>query len=179
MLLPPPGDDWVAVTSLPLPLGELACWPAVPSCGAVVSFAGTVRDHSEGRPGVSSLEYEAYVEGAQRAMTDIAADMRRRWPGIGRLALLHRTGAMTPADVVVVVAVSTPHRTEAFDAASFGIATIKATVPIWKRETWDGGVAWGLDAHYVGLPPDRQVEDGHDATAEGSGPARKLRSVGA
>lgn len=181
MLLPPAGDDWVAVTAEPLPMADLPGWVALPRCGAVVVFAGTVRDHSEGRPGVISLEYEAYPEGADRALRAIGAELRRRWPATGRLALLHRTGHMEPTDVAVAVAVSMPHRSEAFDAAVFGIDTIKQTVPIWKREVWEGGEAWGLDEHYIGRPdaPDTDTIGGHDGVPGHAEPVRKLRSVGA
>ena len=137
-------------------MAELAEWAVLPRCGAVALFAGTVRDHSDARPGVSSLEYEVYLDGARRAMDALALQVRQRWPEIGRLAMLHRTGVMVPTEVAVVVAVSTPHRAEAFAAACFGIEAIKASVPIWKREVWDGGSAWGLDAHPAtdaGVPP--------------------------
>ena len=63
---------------------------------------------------------------------------------------MHRTGVLAPTEVSVVVAVSAPHREEAFEAARFGIDTLKATVPIWKRETWAGGSDWSLDVHPVG-----------------------------
>ena len=83
MLLPPAGDDWVALSAEALPLEQLATWPVVPSCGAVVVFAGTVRDHAEGRPGVISLEYEAYEDvaapddGVDRAGTAQAVAVSR------------------------------------------------------------------------------------------------------
>ena len=147
MLLPTAGDDWVALSAEVLPLERLATWPVVPRCGAVVVFAGTVRDHSEGRPGIVSLEYEAYEDVALRTMNSIAQELRQRWPALGRVALLHRTGPLALTDVSVVVAVSAPHRPESFDAARFAIDTIKARVPIWKRESWKGGSAWGLDVH--------------------------------
>ena len=154
MRLPPPGDDWVDISGEDLPMAELAVWPVLPRCGAVALFAGTVRDHSEDRAGVTSLDYEAYVDGARRAMVAIAGEARRRWPELGRLAMLHRVGLMVPTDVAVVVAVSTPHRAQAFEAARFGIDAIKATVPIWKREAWEGGADWGTDAHRAeGAPP--------------------------
>jgi molybdopterin synthase catalytic subunit len=130
---------------------RLATWPVVPGCGAVVIFAGTVRDHADGRPGVFCLEYEAYAEAATTVLEAVARELRGRWPAVGRVALLHRTGVLTPTDVSVVVAVSAPHRPEAFDAARFGIDTIKASVPIWKRESWAGGTAWGLDAHALAV----------------------------
>ena len=68
---------------------------------------------------------------------------------IGRLALLHRTGRLAVGEVSVVVAVSTPHRREAFDAAQFCIDTLKQTVPVWKRETWAGGHGWSVCAHEI------------------------------
>lgn len=124
-------------------------WAVRPGCGAVVLFSGTVRDHAEGRPGVSELEYEAYEEQVVPKLAELAADLRRRWPLTGRVALLHRVGPLAVGDVSVIVVASAPHRPEAFEAARFGIDTLKATVPIWKRETWEGGVDWGTCAHDV------------------------------
>lgn len=146
-LVPPTGDDWVAVTSQPLPVVAACEWALLPRCGAVVLFAGTVRDHAEGRPGVSLLEYEAYHEQVVPRLAAIAGEARARWPVVGRLALLHRTGPLRVGECSVVVVASAPHRPEAFAAARFGIDAIKATVPIWKRETWEGGSAWSLCAH--------------------------------
>ena len=68
---------------------------------------------------------------------------------IGRVALLHRTGVVALGDAAVVVAVSAPHRGEAFEAARFAIDELKRTVPIWKRESWDGGESWGLEAQHL------------------------------
>jgi molybdopterin synthase catalytic subunit len=141
--LPRPDDaDWTGLTSEPLPLSEATTWAVLPGCGAVVTFAGTVRDHAEGRSGVTRLEYEAYEEQVGPRLAAIAAEARKRWPSIGRVALLHRVGPLDVTDVSVVVAVSTPHRPDAFEAARWCIDTLKATVPIWKRETWDGGTDW-------------------------------------
>lgn len=138
----PDADDWVALAEHPLPLDELASWVVRPHCGASVVFTGTVRDHGDDRPGVSALEYEAYAEPALARLAAIAADARRRWPELGRVALVHRTGRLGVTEASVVVAVSSPHRAEAFEAARFCIDTLKATVPIWKKETWEGGEAW-------------------------------------
>jgi molybdopterin synthase catalytic subunit len=135
-------DDWIAITDGPLPVAEALGWAVTPSCGAVVTFSGTVRDHSPGRPAVRLLEYEAYLEPAIERLGRVAAEARRRWPDIGRLALLHRTGALEVTETAVVVVVSTPSRPEGFAAARFCIDTLKATVPIWKRETWEGGTEW-------------------------------------
>ena len=124
-------------------------WAERPYCGAVVLFTGTVRDHAEGRPGVTALEYEAYEEEVVPRLADIAGEARRRWPVLGRVAVLHRVGALDVGETSVLVAVSAPHRAEAFDAARFCIDTLKTTVPIWKRETWEGGSDWALCSHPV------------------------------
>jgi len=147
-------DDWVALTSDPLKEAEASAWAVVPSCGGVVTFAGTVRDHAvdhggDRRDGVTALEYEAYEGPALERLASVAAEARRRWPGVGRIALLHRVGRLELCDTAVVVVVSAPHRDEAFDAARWAIDTLKATVPIWKREEWSGGAAWGTGAQPV------------------------------
>lgn len=141
-----PGD-WIALTPGPLPVAEVLEWAVMPGCGAVDLFCGTVRDHSEGRLGVDRLEYEAYEAMVVPRLEAIAADARRRWPEIGRVALLHRIGRLEVGEVSVVVAVSTPHRAEAFEAAKWCIDTLKESVPIWKREVWAGGQDWAADAH--------------------------------
>ncbi|HEX9969033.1 MAG TPA: molybdenum cofactor biosynthesis protein MoaE [Acidimicrobiales bacterium] len=143
---PAHGDEWIAVTAAELPVATIASWVTRPHCGAYVLFAGTVRDHAEGRSGVTSLEYEAYAEQAEARMAAIAEEARRRCPELGRVALVHRTGLLALEDVAVVVAASTPHRAEAFEVGRWCIDVLKATVPIWKKETWDGGADWGTDA---------------------------------
>ena len=130
-------------------MAEASAWAVVPSCGGTVTFTGTARDHATGRPGVHLLEYEAYEEPALARMHEVAAEARRRWPDIGRLALLHRTGPVEVTEAAVVVVASAPHRAEAFEAARFAIDELKRTVPIWKREAWDGGESWGLEAQHL------------------------------
>ncbi|HEX2273253.1 MAG TPA: molybdenum cofactor biosynthesis protein MoaE [Acidimicrobiales bacterium] len=142
-------DDWVALGDEPLPVATALEWAVRPDCGAVVLFTGTVRDHAEGRSNVTALEYEAYDEEAVPRMAGIVAEARRRWPALGRVALLHRTGRLTVTEASVVVVASAPHRAEAFAAARWCIDTLKGTVPIWKRETWDGGDDWSTCAHPV------------------------------
>jgi len=122
-------------------------------CGAAVVFTGSVRNHSEGRPGVRSLDYEAYEEEVTPCLAAIAGDARTRWPTLGRLVLLHRTGLLEVGEASVVVAASAPHRDQAFDAARFCIDTLKATAPIWKREAWEGGEEWATCAHPVSEVP--------------------------
>ena len=150
MLRPiPDARDWVALSDEPLP-GEIAAqWATVPSAGAVVTFAGVVRDHAEGRPGVEAMTYEAYEEPAVRALTDIVAEMRRRWPDIARVAILHRVGDLRLSEASVLVVVSAPHRGAAFDAAEFAIDTLKRSAPIWKQEHWSGGSDWAVEQHQI------------------------------
>ncbi|HYZ99540.1 MAG TPA: molybdenum cofactor biosynthesis protein MoaE [Acidimicrobiales bacterium] len=151
--LTPPGEDtadtWVGLSGLPLPVAEAADWAVRPDCGGLVLFSGTARDHAKGRPGVTRLEYEAYEEQVVPRLRDVAGEARARWPAVGRIALLHRVGALEIGDSAVVVAVSAPHRDDAFAAARFCIDTLKRSVPIWKRETWDGGESWGLEAQHI------------------------------
>jgi molybdopterin synthase catalytic subunit len=138
----PDGADWLALTDTPLPVEGAVAWATTPAAGGVVSFLGVVRDHSEGRAGVVGLEYEAYEAEAVRVLGEIAAEARRRWPALERIALLHRTGMLALSEVSVAVVVSAPHRPEAFEAARYCIDTLKETVPIWKREHWAEGSDW-------------------------------------
>lgn len=124
-------------------------WSVRADCGAQVVFTGTVRDHAEGRAGVSLVEYEAYAEQVEPRLSQLAAEARRRWPALGRLVLLHRIGELAVGECSVVVVASAPHRAEAFEAARWCIDTLKETAPIWKREVWDGGAGWGTGARPV------------------------------
>lgn len=139
----------MALTTSPLALDRAATWVRRNDCGAVVAFGGTVRDHAEGRPDVVELEYEAYASQVEPRLARIAASVVQKWPGVGRVVIWHRTGTLNVGEYSVVVAVSSAHRGEAFEAARLCIDTVKMSVPIWKRERWSGGDDWGLDAHDV------------------------------
>lgn len=141
--------DWVELGSEPLPVERATQWASVPDAGAVVTFLGIVRDHAEGRAGVTGLTYEAYESEATRVMAEIVAAARARWTDLARVAVLHRVGELALSDASVAVVVSSPHRGDAFEAARFCIDTLKESVPIWKREHWSGGDDWGLGAHEV------------------------------
>ncbi|HEY1295911.1 MAG TPA: molybdenum cofactor biosynthesis protein MoaE [Chloroflexota bacterium] len=108
--------------------------------GAVIVFRGVARRHSRGRE-VVHLEYEAYPEMAEKVMAQIGEEMRSRWP-ISRVAIVHRTGVLEIGQASVVIAVSAPHRAEAFEAASYAIDRLKQIVPIWKKEVWSDGSQW-------------------------------------
>jgi molybdopterin synthase catalytic subunit len=146
---PASGDDWIAIVPGELPVADASGWVVRPDCGAIVTFTGTARDHAPGRAGVHRLEYEAYEEPAVARLRALLAEARRRWPTLGRVALLHRTGVVELEGAAVVVAVSAPHREEAFEAARFAIDELKRSVPIWKREAWADGESWGLEAQHI------------------------------
>ena len=152
-MVPPEAADWLALSLDPLPVAEASAWAVVPGCGGVVTFTGTVRDHADGRDGVTGLVYEAYEEQAGARLAAVAAEVRARHPGVGRLAIIHRIGALVVTDAAVVVVASAPHRDEAFAAARLAIDATKASVPIWKRETYgEGAQAWGTGAADL-VPP--------------------------
>jgi molybdopterin synthase catalytic subunit len=112
-----------------------------PHCGAVVTFLGTVRDLT-GERVTLALDYEAYPGMAEKKLTEIEADVRARWP-VGDVAMVHRLGRLEIGEVSVAVAVSCPHRTDAFAACRHAIDRLKELVPIWKREHWaDGTTEW-------------------------------------
>ncbi len=140
---------WTGLSAEPLPVEQALAWVGAPDCGGVVLFSGTARNHSEGRPEVSVLAYEAYEEQVVPRLEALADQARERWPEVSRLVLLHRIGRVEIGESAVVVAASAPHREEAFAAARFCIDGLKATVPIWKKETWQGGQSWGLEAQHI------------------------------
>jgi molybdopterin synthase catalytic subunit len=112
-----------------------------PNCGAVVTFLGTVRDLT-GEHLTTALDYEAYGPMAEKKMAEIEADTRARWP-VAEIALVHRLGHLEVGEVSVAVAVSCPHRAEAFAACRHAIDRLKELVPIWKKENWvDGATQW-------------------------------------
>jgi molybdopterin synthase catalytic subunit len=146
-------NDLIDLRHSPIDVAELYRWAVIESCGAVVVFSGTVRDHADGRSNVTSLTYEAYEEPARARMADIAAEMRRRWSDLGRIAMVHRLGKLELSDSAVVVVVSAGHRPAAFEAARFAIDTLKDSVPIWKHESWSDGSDWGTNARPIGDVP--------------------------
>jgi molybdopterin synthase catalytic subunit len=112
-----------------------------PDCGAVVLFLGTVRDLTGERVTVA-LDYEAYPAMAEKKLAEIEADTRRQWP-IGDIIIEHRLGHLAVSDISVAVAVSCPHRAQAFEACHHAIDRLKELVPIWKKENWaDGSSEW-------------------------------------
>lgn len=144
VLIPPVSggqqDHRVALVSGPIDLTALLERVRDPQAGAVVLFLGTVRDNRRGAR-VDHLEYEAYEAMALREMARVAGEASDRWPVL-RIAMAHRLGVLRVGDVSVAIAVASPHRKDAFEAGRYAIDALKQTVPIWKKEVWDGGEAW-------------------------------------
>jgi molybdopterin synthase catalytic subunit len=132
----------------PLALSDMV---SEPGSGAVVTFAGLVRDNNLGRP-VHYLDYEAYPEMAETKMQQVVAEAREHWPLIRGVAVVHRTGHLEIGEMAVLVAVGAPHRADgAFEAARYIIDRTKEIVPIWKKEAWAEGEEW-LEGDYRPQP---------------------------
>jgi molybdopterin synthase catalytic subunit len=108
--------------------------------GAVVLFYGIVRNENMGRR-VLYLEYDAYPEMAEKVMRDLADEIKARFP-IAEIGAQHRTGRMEIGETSLLVAVSSPHRAEAFEACHAYVDRLKEAVPIWKKEVFEGGEEW-------------------------------------
>ncbi len=108
--------------------------------GAVVNFAGVVRNHSYGKR-TDHLVYEAYADMAEKKMREIGDEVRSRW-GIEDFSILHRIGRLEIGEISVLIAVSSPHRSEAFAACQYAIDRLKQIVPIWKKEVGEDGESW-------------------------------------
>jgi len=131
----------IQLTHQPIDSSSLTERVRRPDCGAVVTFLGTVRDLTEGRVTVA-LDYEAYPTMAEKKLAEIEKETRQRWP-VGEMVLVHRLGHLQVGEVSVAVAVSCPHRAQAFEACRYAIDRLKEIVPIWKKENWaDGSTEW-------------------------------------
>jgi molybdopterin synthase catalytic subunit len=130
--------DLVRLVREPIDLASLQA--TTPADGALCLFVGVVRNENRGRP-VLRLEYEAYEEMALPLMHEIAAETRKRFP-VTLVRMVHRLGRLEVGEPSVAVAVASPHRAEAFAACRFAIDTLKAQVPIWKKELYSDGTAW-------------------------------------
>ncbi|HWE02978.1 MAG TPA: molybdenum cofactor biosynthesis protein MoaE [Tepidisphaeraceae bacterium] len=133
-----PTDDWIALCPSPLDTAKAMEFVGDERAGGVAAFLGVTRaEQSSGGQPLVALDYEAYAGMAESQLNDLARRARERGP-ILKLALLHRIGRVGIAEPSVVIAVSTPHRAEAFEACRWLIDTLKAEVAIWKKEIWAG-----------------------------------------
>ena len=128
------------VTHQPIDLSELVRYVADAEAGAIVPFIGTTRNNNEGRK-VIALDYDGYPEMAEKELARIGAEAKNKWP-ICKMAIVHRLGPVQIGEASVIIVVSSAHRDAAFAASRFAIEEIKKTVPIWKKEVFEGGEVW-------------------------------------
>jgi MoaE-MoaD fusion protein len=139
-VIPPVSGGAFRVVDGPLDLAALVAEVSDPGCGAVATFIGTTRNANRGRT-VTHLEYDAYPEMAEQEMRRIADALHERHE-IAHVAMAHRTGAVPIGEASVIIAVSAPHRGAALAACQEAIDTLKLTVPVWKKEIFEGGEEW-------------------------------------
>lgn len=108
--------------------------------GAVVVFLGTARQDREGKKLVL-LDYDAYPEMALKKLEEVRQEVMERWPA-DKVSIVHRFGPIQVGDVSVAIAVSCPHRKQAFEACEYAIDRVKEIVPVWKKEVWEDGSKW-------------------------------------
>ena len=139
-LIPPVSGGAFRVTEEPLSLEAVVAEVADERAGGIATFTGTVRRQSRGRQ-VTRLEYEAYAEMAEEVMAKLADDLQARHD-LCAVAMHHRVGRLEVGEASVVIAVSAPHRQDALTACREAIDTLKETVPLWKKEVYEGGEEW-------------------------------------
>ena len=129
---------------MPIDVAQVEQYVYDPTCGGIVTFIGTVRNSTKGK-NVVRLEFEAYVPMALKELDKIADAIFEKWP-VKKLAIHHRVGNLEIGEVAVAIAISCPHRKNAFEACAYAIDTLKETVPIWKKEIFEDGEVW-VSAH--------------------------------
>ncbi|CAM4669398.1 unnamed protein product [Lepidochelys kempii] len=133
--------DFIKLNCEKLSADEVSELVISPCCGAVSLFIGTTRNNFEGKK-VIHLEYEAYSSMAEAEIKKICRDVRQKWPSIKHIAVHHRLGLVPVTEASVIVAVSSPHRVASLEAVQYCINTLKATVPIWKKEIYEQEYSW-------------------------------------
>eukprot|EP00884_Botryococcus_braunii_P005994 jgi/Botrbrau1/15396/Bobra.43_2s0024.1 len=133
-------DPFVEVVSTPLHLEKYYKSCEDPSCGAIVTFTGVTRDCFQGKRTLK-LEYEAYIPMAEKKLKEICLKAAKDWD-LRKIALAHRIGEVLVGEPSVIIAVSSAHRKDALEACHWAIDELKATVPIWKKEFFEGGEVW-------------------------------------
>ena len=135
-------NDWLEITPEPLPVQRVIESVQSERAGGIDVFLGTTRSETNADRTLIALDYEAYAAMAQQQLADLASRARQQWP-IVKLAILHRTGRVALGEPSVIIAVSTPHRNEAFEACRWIIDTLKKELAVWKKEVWsDGTASW-------------------------------------
>jgi molybdopterin synthase catalytic subunit len=139
-LIPPVSGGAFRLTDEPIDPSAVIREVTTPEAGGIATFIGTTRIHSRGRT-VHYLDYEAYGGMAEQVMAEIADELKRKHE-LCEVAIAHRTGRVDIGDLSVVIAVSAPHRADALAACKEAIDTLKQTVPLWKKEVYEGGEEW-------------------------------------
>ena len=139
-LIPPVSGGAFRLTEDPIDLAAVVGEVEDERAGAIATFVGTVRAQSRGRQ-VVRLEYEAYEGMAENVMGDLAAQLQERYD-LCTVAITHRIGVCEIGEASVAIAVSSPHRQDALAACKDAIDTLKETVPLWKKEVYEGGEEW-------------------------------------
>ena len=131
----------IQLTREPIDYHDLTEQVRRPHCGGVITFLGTVRDLTDDKVTLA-LDYDAYPQMAEQKMAELEEEARQRWP-IGEIVIVHRLGHLEVGEISIAIAVSCPHRAQAFEACRHVIDRFKEIVPIWKKENWaDGSTEW-------------------------------------
>ena len=153
----------VWITRDPIEINDVIKKVIRPEAGAVNTFIGTVREFTKGKRTLY-LEYQAYVSMAEKKLAEICDEIDQKWGNV-QTVIAHRTGQLNISDIAVVIAVSTPHRKDAFEASRYAIERIKEIVPIWKKEHWEDGEMWigdqkELNSFEKKVPTKEDMENG-------------------
>lgn len=133
-------DKLFEIITEPISITDITSKVEDANAGAINTFIGTVREMTKGKKTLY-LKYDAYVPMAEKKLTQIGEEIQADYPE-AKVAITHRIGSLNIKDIAVVIAVSTPHRDDAFKASRYAIERIKEIVPIWKKEHWEDGSEW-------------------------------------
>jgi len=151
------------ITNDPIVINDVIEKVVRPEAGAVNTFIGTVREFTNDKQTLF-LEYQAYQSMAEKKLNEITQEIMEKWGNV-QIAIAHRVGRLDISDVAVAIAVSTPHRKDAFEASRFAIERLKEIVPIWKKEHWKDGTSWIGDQKHTAsyeknIPSEEEMKHG-------------------
>jgi molybdopterin synthase catalytic subunit len=150
------------ITKNPININEVTQAVVKREAGAIVNFIGTVRELTDGKKTLY-LEYDAYESMALKKLERIGQEIKEKWVD-AEVAIVHRLGRLEISDIAVVISISTPHRSDAYEANRYAIERIKEIVPIWKKEHWEDGEEWignqtGTKSYSEGRPKGEDLDD--------------------
>ncbi|MFD1708682.1 molybdenum cofactor biosynthesis protein MoaE [Siminovitchia sediminis] len=149
------------ITRDPIKIDEIYQQVVRREAGAVTVFVGTVRELTHGKKTLY-LEYEAYESMALKKMEQIIDEIKQKWPAVKQATMIHRIGRLEITDIAIAIAVSSPHRPDAYEANRYAIERVKELVPIWKKEHWEDGEKWignqqGTKEYTAGKPEESDL----------------------